>query len=286
MTTKGFLTFAQNSPTVDYVRLAYGLALSIKATQSEYSNVSIAVTPGTKISKKTAQAFDKIIEIPYEDDANSQKWKLANEWKALIVSPYDQTIKLDSDMIFTSDIKGWWKILEKYPVWFCTNAKTYRNLPIDETNNPYRKIFRKYNLPNIYTALSFFQKSQTASLFFERLQLYFQNWKTVSQKLYGVELEYSTDVIFASCVQTFEIDLDLQSFDNTLSFVHMKNQIQGWDLVGFYGEDWTLNIKSYLNANCQLKIGNYKQTLPFHYHQKHWLDQNQLGILEKAASKK
>ena len=36
---RGFLTFAQNS-TTDYVRLAYGLALSLKATQSAPTTIN------------------------------------------------------------------------------------------------------------------------------------------------------------------------------------------------------------------------------------------------------
>ena len=61
--SRGFFTFAQNNDKVDYVRLAYGLALSLKQSQLEVSNLSIGITPGTVVDKRYAWAFDKIIEI-------------------------------------------------------------------------------------------------------------------------------------------------------------------------------------------------------------------------------
>jgi len=39
--SKGFLIFAENSDTCNYVEQAYALALSIKASQSKTTNVSI-----------------------------------------------------------------------------------------------------------------------------------------------------------------------------------------------------------------------------------------------------
>ena len=43
--SKGFLVLAQNSD-VDYVRQAYALALSIKATQPNINNISIVISGG------------------------------------------------------------------------------------------------------------------------------------------------------------------------------------------------------------------------------------------------
>src|SRR5271157_3807356 len=97
---RGFLTIAQNSADTDYIRLAYGLALSLKATQKENGYLSILVTPGTIVNKEYRWAFDEIIEIPWGDNATASRWKLENEWKAYHVTPYRETIKLDADMLF------------------------------------------------------------------------------------------------------------------------------------------------------------------------------------------
>ena len=44
---RGFLTFAQNGK-LDYLRMAYAMALSLKATQRE-PYLTVVVTPGTVV---------------------------------------------------------------------------------------------------------------------------------------------------------------------------------------------------------------------------------------------
>ena len=77
--SKGFFTIAQGD---QYIRFAYALALSLKISQSTYSNLSIGVTPGTIVPEKYAKVFDKIVDIPWGDAAEKTSWKLENEWKA------------------------------------------------------------------------------------------------------------------------------------------------------------------------------------------------------------
>jgi N-acetylmuramoyl-L-alanine amidase len=66
MSTRGFFTFAQGD---EYVRMAYALALSLKASQSKYDKLSIGITEGYKVPDEYVWAFDKIVEIPWGDDA-------------------------------------------------------------------------------------------------------------------------------------------------------------------------------------------------------------------------
>jgi hypothetical protein len=86
---RGFFTFAQNG-THDYVRMAYALALSLKATQTDVPYLSIGVTPGQVVPEKYKWAFDEIIEIPWGDAAKTSSWKLENEWKAYHMTPYEE----------------------------------------------------------------------------------------------------------------------------------------------------------------------------------------------------
>jgi len=39
--TKGYVVLAQNTDTIDYIRQAYALALSLKLSQQTVSNISI-----------------------------------------------------------------------------------------------------------------------------------------------------------------------------------------------------------------------------------------------------
>ena len=66
---QGYLVIAQNSKdkdgnSVNYVRMAYALALSIKHTQQGVQNVSIAVINKEDVPTRYHWAFDEIIELP------------------------------------------------------------------------------------------------------------------------------------------------------------------------------------------------------------------------------
>ena len=69
------------------------------------------------------------------------------------------------------------------------------------------------------------------------------------------------------------------------SFVHMKGHLQNIseDLID---EDWTMNIPTYFREDGRFKIGNYEQTLPFHYQVKEWLTDDMIEILERSVAVK
>ena len=62
--TRGYITVAENSVSGDYLRMAYALALSLKVSQSEVSNLAVCVSPGMTVPDKYATVFDKVIEMP------------------------------------------------------------------------------------------------------------------------------------------------------------------------------------------------------------------------------
>ena len=62
--SRGYIVIAQNTGDTDYLRMAYGLALSLKATQTTVSNLCVCVDKGTKVPKKYIEVFDQVVEIP------------------------------------------------------------------------------------------------------------------------------------------------------------------------------------------------------------------------------
>ena len=78
--------------------MTYALALSLKATQQENA-ICVCVDEYTKtlITEKHEKAFDHIVDIPwgrpFEDDDNL---KIHNK-RYIHMSPFDETIILDSD---------------------------------------------------------------------------------------------------------------------------------------------------------------------------------------------
>jgi len=195
--SRGFFTIAQGE---QYQKFAYALALSLKISQTKYSDLSIGVTRSEKkkLPGKYLEVFDKVIEIPWKDHASKSQWKLENEWKVIHMTPYDETMKLDADMIFPADISNWWDRLSASEGVFCTQAFTYRGDPI--TSDYYRKTFTESELPNAYTAMFYFKKTDVNYELFKWAEFIFNNWERCFYDFLKPEHRpkfVSTDVVFA-----------------------------------------------------------------------------------------
>ena len=283
--TRGFFTLAQNTPDTDYIRLAYGLALSLKHSQQSITQLSIGVTPGTFVDPKYSWAFDKIVEIPWGDSAVDSSWKLENEWKAIWMSPYDETIKLDCDMLFLSDITSWWQNLSyaRTDVVFANNVRDWKGDVIN--NDFYRKTFTANTLPNIYTAFTYFRKTDDSYGFFDLAKLITDNW----QRFFNKFLEpitrpayFSTDVAFALAMKIVDLDQAATAPRILPTFTHMKSKLQGWNVQGI-SDDWRDHVKPFFTPDGELKIGNHRQIYPLHYNIKDFLTDDILGIYEKLV---
>lgn len=277
---RGFFTFAQNTDTTDYVRLAYALALSLHASQQSVPYLTIGVTPGTVVPDKWRWAFDNIIEIPWNDDAANSAWKLENEWKAIHMSPYDRTIKLDCDMLFFNDITSWWEQLDQHEFVICNRVLNYRADTIDDDR--FRKVFTHNNLPDVYTGFMYFTKTQMCYEIFHLVKMIYWNWETFFGELLVPDHRpryASTDVIFALVLKILDLDQRFYTTESLPTFTHMKSELQGWHREGLT-EDWTKHMNAFFNPELECKIGNYLQFFPLHYHVKHFITDEILDYYE------
>lgn len=274
MHDRGYLTFAQNSKD-DYLRMAYALALSLKLTQSEVSNLSVAVTPGQKIPAKYREVFDHVIEIPNRDLAAKSSWKLENEWKAFHITPYQQTVKLGADMLFFSDVSEWWQTFKGLDFLPTIQVQTHRG---ELTNSlHYRKTFKESGLPNLYSDFVFFKQSKMALEFYLMVEAIFRNWKQFFMEFldgWNRPTYVSTDVVYALAAKI--LDLKLSNI-STPTFTHMKPEIIGMNSQSF----WTEFLRVDFTKDCECKIGNYRQTLPLHYHEKWFLTDSMIEKYER-----
>jgi len=282
--SKGYIVIAQNNDTVDYLQQAYALALNLKLTQSTVYNLTVCVDEYTKklITKKHKDVFDYIIDIPWQDDAKDAEWKINNKWKYYYMSPYDETVILDTDMIFPTDVSHWWDIMAQQDVWATTNVRTYRGEIVK--SNFYRKYFVANNLPNVYTAFFYFKKSQLASELFAMIEIVFQHWQRFFYKYMpnGKPDKLSGDVAFALAMQILGIE-HLCTRDNLKhapTFIHMKSHVQNIPDTRI-SEKWTETLPTYYDNYKNFKIGNFQQIFPFHYVEKDWLNKDMIKQMEQ-----
>jgi hypothetical protein len=279
--SKGFFTMAQNSGSINYVKMAYALALSLKATQNQYNKLSIGVTLGQTMPGKYKEIFDQVIEIPDMDNAEDSSWKLENEYKAFEMTPYSETIKLDADMLFFGDISEWWSILERKEMLICDKVLTYRQNVV--TSDFYRKTFTNNCLPNTYSAFFYFKKSNVSKELFNMLEIITLNWQYYWNEYLGFSRpkEFSTDVALGLAVKFLDLKTDCMTNDIVPSFTHMKSRLQGWN-DNEITEDWTKHVAVNFTPDLQCKIGNFRQVYPLHYHVKSFLSDDIIRKYEKA----
>jgi hypothetical protein len=255
---KGFLIFALNTQEVNYLEHAYFLAKSIKETQIN-NQVAVVVNKTTNV---TSSIFDHVITI----DRSEDQIDFSHELLAFKLSPFTQTIKVESDMIFTASIDHWWEILDQKNVVFTNRVETYRNEPI--TNRSQRKIFDDNDLPDIYTGLYYFRYSKEAMQFFSIAKQVYDNWVW----LRDVHLKNCrtakpiTDEAFAIAAKLWGVE-NCTIQNSIPSFVHMKNILQGLPQDG----NWW-DYRSF-EKNDGIHLGFYRQQLPLHYHNKTFIEE-------------
>lgn len=276
--TKGYLIFAQNNKNNDYVKMAYALALSIKISQSTVCSVSLVTDILDSVPKHYRSLFDHIIEIPWHDASLNSEWKIENRWKLYHITPYDETIVLDADMLFLSDVSSWWNYLSKnHDMCFVTKSMTYRNELTDDSY--YRQVFIENNLPNLYSAFLYFKKTDSNLDFWTTVEMITKNWQIFYKKFLPnkTPVGLSMDVVFALAAKIHGIEGEITSNFNHPTITHMKTYAQRWKHVN---GKWSEYVGSYLNNEGKLKIGNYQQYGIFHYTEKEFLKDDIVEIFE------
>jgi len=278
--SKGFVVLAQNNKNVDYVKQAYALALSIKSTQLNVTNISLVTN--NRVPKKYKAVFDKIIPIPWNDDATKTQWKIENRWKLYYASPYYETIVLDADMLLLEDIGLWWEYCGNFDIRFCSTIVNYKLENV--VDNVHRKTFIANNLPNVYHALHYFKKSDEVANFYKILEFVVNNWELCYGRVAPNEYQNWLSMDLA-CAITIEIAglQDIIDVNSPLQFTHMKSPIQGWTITP---DSWQDMVSHHLTSAGALVVGNIAQDKLFHYVEKNFITDNLLEELEEIANGK
>ena len=265
---RGFLTIAQNGQH-DYVRMAYALAMSLKLSQSKYDKLSVIVNKNEEIPEKYLQLFDKVIYVEKPDST----WLVDNKWRYFELTPYDETIVLDTDMLFFNDISLWWDCM-LYDIEFTSHVVNYIGKTI--TSDYYRRTFTKSKLPNLYTGLFYFKKTKMVEDYFKLVKEIFFNWETFYNRfLKDPPKLLSGDVSYSLAAKImFE-----RTWASHLTFVHMRSRLQDETMV----DDWNKYLTSFFTRTgdqITLKVNNFAQMYPFHYIKKNFLNDEAIELYE------
>ena len=205
-------------------------------------------------------AFDHVRLFPYENmTGNPFAW----DWQVFRSTPFRETIKLEADMLVTSNIDHYWDLFCKRDVVVSTGARDFYGRVTH--NRHYRSIIDQNRLPDVYNAITYWRLSNTAKEFFDLVKTIFENWDHFRRLITFPEAVPSTDIVYA--IATRIIGEELVTLPARLSpkIVHMKRHINP-----IQTENWTKELV-WEHIDAGLKINTVRQTGLFHYYIKDWL---------------
>ena len=273
----GYLIIISKNDEVDYLKLAYALALSIKNTQKPgYDNVALITDDVQSVKKlKSPWVFNRVV-----------KWDQEKHWDGRSfmdeLTPWDYTVCLDADMLFVRDYSHWIDyFVENCELYVANEAYTYRGERV--VDDYYRRAFTRNDLPNLYSFYTFFKKdSQQAKEFFELGRYIIKNpedFKNLYLKNHKPKI-VGTDEAFALASKILDISDDIAYELDFPKVVHLKPMVQKWPWPADKVSD---HVGFYLDLNGQLKIGSYQQDKIIHYNEKSLVTDEVVSILEEIA---
>ena len=276
----GYLLVVAENEFVDYLQLAYALAISIKNTQKPgFNQVALVINDKQKLKDlNSSWVFDHVIEWNQETFWDGRSWMDH-------LTPFEYTVCLDVDMLFMRDYSHWVEyFIENSELYVANKSYTYRGeIAVD---HHYRKTFIKNDLPNLYSMYTFFKKdSEAVKEFFDLGRYIIKNPIEFSNIFLSDHKPrvVGTDESFALAAKILDITDDIAYPLEFPRVVHMKPMIQNWP---WPADCWSDHVGFYLNQKGQLKIGNYQQNDIVHYVEKDKINAEMIHILEEIAWKK
>ena len=240
---KGFVIMAQDTETTSYTKCAETLRKSI-----------LRVMPNASITIITSDM------LPHGDLGG-----FANDWQVYEASPYDYTIKLEADMYIPRNIDHWWDVFKDRDVVVSSTIRNFKQEISDV--RVYRRFIDDNNLPDVYNAITYFKKSNTAKQFFSIVKDIFENWEEYKKILKCNQTEIvTTDWVYSIACHIMGVEKTTMPTFTEMSMVHMKSFVNN-----SVTDNWT-DTFVYECLPDQIRVQTVPQQYPFHYHVKNFCD--------------
>ena len=250
---QGYVIVACNSATVNYVDCADTLARTIK-----YWHPDAQICLLTNQAAVNNSLFDYVHQLSEPVHANPY----ANDWQVVDKTPFRETIKLEADMLITSPIDHWWNMLRHRDVVVSTGCRDWKD-QVAKTRH-YRRVFDANNLPDVYNAITYWRRSETAQTFFNTVRSIFENWSEYCKLLKFPEDVPSTDVVYAMAANIVGPEKCTMPFADYPRIVHMKRHVAGTQT-----DNWTHEL-NWQYRDYLLRVNTVMQSGAFHYNVKEW----------------
>jgi len=223
--SKGILVFAFNSQKVKYTAIADQTSKLIK------KNTNLPVTIVTDIDAELKFDYDQIIRVDsktgnvrFSKDQQLYEWKNFDRYRAFDLSPYDETILIDTDYLMLDN--SLLKLLEQpFDYRLMYNMQTPQGLNTDEMGPA--------SLPMVWATVVLFRKTVRAKMFFDlvgRIQRnygYYRSLFAIRETNYRNDFAFSiANIILNGHTLTPEqsIPWPMLTIEDTIESIDVKNK--------------------------------------------------------------
>lgn len=246
---QGYVVVAVNTDATDYVQCARNLALSLRA-QDATARICLITD-----QEHSDPVFDHVRQlVPNTENP------LANDAQVFKLTPFRETIKLEADMLIASPILHWWSLFRHRDVVVSTGCRNWRGDV--STARHYRKVFDDNHLPDVYNAITYWRRSDTAQEFWNLVRDIFANWELYRRLIKSAPDSADTDLVYAMAAEIMGRERVTLPFVDYPQIVHMKRHHAGTQTA-----DWTHEL---VWENNPLRINTIAQWGAFHYNIKTW----------------
>lgn len=248
---QGYLIVAQNTKQVDYIDCARTLARTIRYW---HPDAQICLLTNEQVGADIL--FNYVHQFPFPLTENAY----ANDWQVFHATPFRETIKLEADMMITSSIDHWWNLLRNRDIVVSTGCRDWKDQRASARH--YRKVFDENNLPDVYNAITYWRRSQTAQEFFKTVRDIFEKWTEYRKLLKFPEEVPSTDVVYAMAANIIGPESCTMPFADHPRIVHMKRHV-----AGTVHESW-IDELLWEYRDYKMRVNTIAQWGAFHYNVK------------------
>lgn len=269
----GFLMFAQNNNTINYLKIALTNAMLIKKHLNKPVTVvtdskSLIWDENAKNSKLMKKVFDHIIISDEENPVNNRAYrdtiyysvdddfKNRNRSSAYSLSPYEETILIDADyLVFDSSINNVWGnseeiLINKDAIDLNGNSLTGEEYRLSDVG------IRMYWATCIY-----FKKTTKAQMLFTLVDHIKQHWDYYKFTYGFTGSMFRNDFAFSIAIHIlsgFEENEDFKGFPNNILTIMDTDQMYAYkdDAFTFFVQDrqesWKFELVKIKNASVHI----------------------------------
>ena len=166
--SRGAILFAFNSPKFNY----YDMAVATAKRANHFLDLPVTVVTDEKsLPEQTEYLFDKTIVVQPDKDniREHQVWINKGRFQAYGLSPYDETLLLDTDYMVNSN-----KLLRTFDIYddFCCHDTTSFLMQPTAT----QEVLSAYSLKTLWATVVTFKKTKRSKQIFDCLEMVQKNY--------------------------------------------------------------------------------------------------------------